>query len=912
MNNAFFSSTMIVFLYIAVLFAIAIWIERRAARGKNFGDNAWVYSLTLAVYCTAWTYYGSVGKAVVSGVLYLPIYLGPTMAIILWWTVLRKFIRVKKQYHTTSIADFISVRYDKSQSVAALATVIALVGSLPYIALQLKAIISTFDIIAFSRGGHTHVVPQIAQSAGVGSIVVVCLILFTILFGVRKLDPTERHQGMMGVLAVTAIVKLLAFVGVGFFVVYFTHFRGFADIAARLQATPVASLIGAGNMEQVTYVKWVSYFILAISAIMFLPRQFHVLVIENSSEKHIRTAMWVFPLYMLILNVFVLPIAVGGILGGHPTTEADSFVLTLPLAHGNYWLALFAFIGGLSAAGGMVIINTMTVATMVSNHLLLPLFGSGKLFDLFRRNLLYLRWIIVAGYISLGYWFECKIGGSYMLVNIGMISFAAALQFAPAIIGGVFWKRANRQGALWGLGGGFLAWFYTLLFPSFVKSGWFPASIITDGPGGISWLNPQSLFGIIALDPLSHGVFWSMVVNIGLYVVMSLYYPQQIREKRIAESFTDTLARDINSEKHGHRTAYIDTAQKKKVARTLLARYFSDSHVNTMVDDYFFQSGLAGKEKISIVELAELSAKIEKTLAGALGAAVAYKAVSESELFSAEESEELSQAYSQIVSNLKIAPEELRAKIDYYQEKESLINRHARELETKIRELEENILQRKRAEEELRQIQLGLEQRVQERTLELTKLNDNLRQHIAERKSVEQALRFSEERFRIAAQKASDFIYEWDISSGKLEWFGSIDEKLGYSQGEFPRTIDAWEKAMYPDDRQQVMAKLKLHLEKRSLYQQEYRMMRKDGSLAFWTDSGTALWDENNKAYKMIGVCTDITANKLAEQELQNKLLELEKFHKFAVDRELKMVELKSKIKEMSAQAGDGTPRKAL
>jgi len=667
------------FFYMALLFLTALWVERRSAEGRNPVNNPVIYSLSLAVYCTAWTYYGSVGKAATSGLLFLPIYLGPTIAIALWWTVLRKLVRIKTTHHITSIADFISARYNKSQSLAALATVIALVGTMPYIALQFKAVISTFAIITSPLGTTTWI------GRHVGPVVVAMMVVFTIILGIRRLDPTERHPGLIMAVAVECLVKLLAFLAAGIFVTYFM-FDGFGDIFRRVAESAPQELSTVWTANQASPVVWTTYLILAMSAIMFLPRQFHVAVVENSDEKHILTAMWLFPLYMLLINIFVLPIALGGLLKGYPVEEADTFVLALPLHAGQKWLSLLVFLGGGSAATGMIMISSITVSTMITNHLLLPVVDLIRPLSFLRRHLLKCRWVAVAGIIMIGYWFERQVGESYMLVNIGMISFAAALQFAPPILGGIFWRRGNEVGALMGLGAGFLVWIYTLLLPAFVRSGWIYDNMLREGPLGISFLNPEQLFWVNTLDPLTHTVFWSMVFNIGLYVLGSLYFEQSEEEQSVAEDFVGAITTGPTFIHSEQRESLIDSSIKRKIIETLLSQYFGETEAVTMTKKCLHTVGVHDKSRISIVELARLHAEVEKTLAGSIGTAAAHRALTQAAIFTASEARDLSEVYAEILADLKLTPRDLERKIDYYQEREALLTDYASELEEKVRE----------------------------------------------------------------------------------------------------------------------------------------------------------------------------------------------------------------------------------
>src|SRR5688572_7946209 len=487
------------FLYVGLLFAIASYGDRRADAGRSIIANPYIYALSLAVYCTSWTFYGSVGRAATSGIGFLPIYLGPTLMAALWWYVMLKIIRISKQNRITSIADFIASRYGKSQMLGGLVTIIAVVGIIPYIALQLKAISNTFSIVLQY--------PEVVMPDKGGAplflgdntfYIAMLLAAFTILFGTRHLDATERHEGLVAAIAFESVVKLLAFIAVGLFVTFWMY-DGFGDIFHRAQEvaqlTPL--LTEGGN-----YATWASLTFLSMAAIMFLPRQWQVTVVENVDERHLNTAIWLFPLYLLAINVFVLPIAFGGLLhfpGG--SVDADTFVLTLPISEQAPWLALFAFIGGLSAATGMVIVETIALSTMVCNDLLMPVLLRMKALRLNERRdlsglLLGIRRGAIVMILVLGYLYFYLAGEAYALVSIGLISFAAVAQFAPAIIGGIFWKGGTRAAAICGLAAGFAVWAYTLLLPSFAKSGWLPITFLSHGLFGTDLLRPQQLFGL--------------------------------------------------------------------------------------------------------------------------------------------------------------------------------------------------------------------------------------------------------------------------------------------------------------------------------------------------------------------------------------------------------------------------------
>src|SRR5206468_2580557 len=346
---------LVAFAYLGVLFAIAYYADERADAGRTIIASPYIYSLSLAVYATAWTFYGSVGRAASDGVGFLPIYIGPTLMIALWWVVQRKILRISKQNRITSLADFIASRYGKSALLGGLVTVIAVIGILPYISLQLKAVSNSFTILVQY--------PEIVMPAKVGALsirqdtalwVAVILALFTIAFGTRHLDAAEHHQGMVAAIAFESVVKIFAFLAVGIFVTY-GMYGGFADVFERAaQAPRMAAMLTPMEGIAGSYASWAWLIVLSMFAIMFLPRQFQVTVIENVDESHLRKAVWLLPAYMLAINVFVLPIAFAGLLhfpGGG--VDADTFVLTLPMAHHQEGLALLVFIGGLSAATGM-------------------------------------------------------------------------------------------------------------------------------------------------------------------------------------------------------------------------------------------------------------------------------------------------------------------------------------------------------------------------------------------------------------------------------------------------------------------------------------------------------------------------------------------------------------------------------
>ena len=609
------------FAYVGLLFAIAAYGDKRADQGRSLIANPYIYALSLAVYCTSWTFYGSVGRAATSGIGFLPIYLGPTLMAALWWFLLLKMIRISKANRITSIADFVASRYGKSQLLGGLVTIIAVVGIVPYIALQLKAISTSFSIILHYPG--IAMPEKLGSQPFVGDntfYIAMMLAAFTILFGTRHLDATERHEGLVAAIAFESVVKLVAFLAVGLFVTY-GMYNGFADIFQRARENPQLHALMTIGGESGGYTSWASLTLLSMFAILFLPRQFQVAVVENVDERHLNKAIWLFPLYLLAINIFVLPIALGGLLrfpaGG---VDADTFMLTLPIAEQQIWIAMLAFIGGLSAATGMVIVETIALSTMVCNDLVMPVLLRLRWLRLTERRdlsrlLLGIRRGAIVAILMLGYIYFYLAGEAYALVSIGLISFSAVAQFAPAIIGGMFWKGGNRLGAICGLSAGFLIWLYTLLLPSFAKSGWLPITFLSQGMFGIDLLKPQQLFGLQGLDEISHCLFWSMLANIGLYVTISLLHRPDASEHGQATLFVDASRHSPAAARFWRGSASVNDL------RALLGRFLGPDRARDALAAYAGQRGVPSIDALPAD--ADTVHHAESLLAGAIGGASA-------------------------------------------------------------------------------------------------------------------------------------------------------------------------------------------------------------------------------------------------------------------------------------------------
>jgi Na+/proline symporter/CheY-like chemotaxis protein len=504
--------------YMAIMFAIAFYGDRRSGALPP-RLRAWVYSLSLAVYCTSWTFFGAVGQAAEQLWSFLPIYLGPIVMMVLAPWVLQKMVLISKQENITSIADFIAARYGKSQTLAVVVALICLIGVLPYIALQLKGIVLGVNILI---GAGADAAGTRAQDTAL--IVSLVLALFTIVFGTRNLDATEHHRGMVLAIAFESLVKLFAFMAVGVFVT-FGLYDGVDDLFNQAMLAP--------RLEEYwkETVNWPSMVVqtgVAMMAIVCLPRQFHVTVVENIEPQDLRLAKWVFPAYLLLAGLFVVPIALAGQMLLPSSVLPDSFVISVPLAHAHPALAILAFIGGASAATGMVIVASVALSTMVSNDMLLPWLLRRKTaerpFEVFRYWMLSVRRVSIVVILLLAYVSYRLLGSTASLATIGQIAFAAITQLTPAMIGALYWKQANRRGVFAGLAAGVFIWFYTLVLPITAHSmGWALSSFPL-----LAWLhgNPLNL----PISPLTQGVVLSMAGNFILFAWVSVLSRTRVSE----------------------------------------------------------------------------------------------------------------------------------------------------------------------------------------------------------------------------------------------------------------------------------------------------------------------------------------------------------------------------------------------
>ncbi len=653
-------------LYVALLFTVAFIAERRARAGR-FGwlRSPWVYTLSLSIYCTAWTFYGAVGYAARSGLEFVTIYLGPTLVMVGWWWVVRKLVRIGRSQRITSIADLISSRYGKSTQLGVIVTLLAVIGTTPYIALQLQSVSLSFSVFARQAPGQLYLADQNATALWVA----VGLAVFTILFGTRNLDANERHYGVVTAIALEAVVKLVALVAVGVFVVWGIA-GGPADIFARIDQSDIATW-------QMRPGRWATMIFLSGAAFLTLPRMFQVLVVENTGEEHLFTASWAFPAYLMVMSLFVIPIAVVGLQMMPAGANPGLFVLTLPLSLDRGVLATLAFLGGFSSATSMVVVAAIALSTMVSNHIVMPIWlnmkrqGGATMSGDVRHVVLTARRASIAGVLALGYLYFRLSGGSEALAAIGIVSFAGVSQALPALLGGIFWRGGTRVGAAAGLVTGFVVWAYTLFLPSFGAGAILPAELLQSGPWGLGWLRPQALFGVSGLDPVVHAVFWSMVLNTLAYVAGSLIsFPQPVERLQGAQ-FVNVFEHSAALRSGAH--SGVATAEDLLV---MAQRIMGAEQAQSLFQRAATQQGKHGYLPDTTMEFVD---SLERELAGSVGAATAHAML------------------SQIAAGASVSVEDLMAVAD----EAAQILEYSSQLEAKSEELSRTARQLREANEKL-------------------------------------------------------------------------------------------------------------------------------------------------------------------------------------------------------------------
>lgn len=600
--------------YVGLLFVLAYFGDRRARSNKtSFLHSPAVYTLSISVYCTSWTFYGAVGNAARSGLEFLTIYLGPTLVFVGWWFLLRRLVRISHVQRITSVADLLSSRFGKSSRLAVLVTCIAVVGIAPYIALQLKAVTSSIQAVAGSSEfgqGSLRGIDDVGLAFGIAA----GMALFTILFGTRHVDAKEQHHGVVAAIAFEAVVKLAALVAVGIFVAYVGG--GFEAIFTEAAAKGIVV-----HAEDTFDSRWLTTLGLSIAAIVCLPRQFQVTVVENSDEDHLRVASWAFPAYMLAMSLFILPIAVFGLTRMPEGSNPDMFALTVPMAFGQDGLALFAFIGGFSSATSMIILESIALSIMVSNHIVMPVIlrfspaGSGDGQGV-TRLLLVARRFSIALILSLGFFYFFFTRDSNALAPIGLISFTAIAQFFPAVIAALFWREASLKAATTAIAAGFVFWVWCSFLPSFESVSPQVAWLLVHGPWGIAWLRPEAMFGLEGLDPLAHAAFWSLSVNVLTLCVVSLLTDQSALERIQASVFVDVFKRG-----NATRANFVLGSATANDLYFVAERVLGDKRAAALFEAEARDSGV---DPDKLEPSPDFIGRLERELAGSIGAASAH------------------------------------------------------------------------------------------------------------------------------------------------------------------------------------------------------------------------------------------------------------------------------------------------
>jgi Na+/proline symporter/signal transduction histidine kinase/ActR/RegA family two-component response regulator len=590
--------------YLGVLFLVAWAGDRRPLYPTRAWLRPHVYALALAVYCTSWTFYGAVGSAATTGINYLAIYLGPALLFIAFGGMFRRVVTITHERKITSIADFIASRYGKSQHLAALVTLIALTAAVPYVALQFKAVAMSLEVMAGSTavGGDTWIADGTLYVA-------LALALFAILFGTRAVDVTEHHHGLMLAIALESLVKLLAFIAVGLF--------AWLLLREAPEAASVPLPIDGNDMLTLGFL---SQTLLAFTAAICLPRQFQVGAVECENLSDIRVARWAFPGYLAVFSLLVIPIAAAGLALAPSGVHPDRYVLWLPLSQGADVLALFAFLGGFSAATGMIIVESVALATMVSNELVMPMLSRVRRIRLAERGdlsrlVLWIRRLAILGLMLAAFGYYRMSDAFPNLASVGLLAFVAVAQFMPAIVAGLYVRGASAAGAKGGLLAGFAVWLYALFLPTLAGIGLLPADWLVDGPLGIGWLRPHALFGLDALDPVTHGTVWSLLANVVVFALVSRWRGPSVSERFRARAFLVPA----------HEAAAVDARLAGRASvgdlLDLAARILGEEAALRALDDYV----RATNRRAARDDTADraLLQHVERVLAGALGASSA-------------------------------------------------------------------------------------------------------------------------------------------------------------------------------------------------------------------------------------------------------------------------------------------------
>lgn len=599
--------------YVGLLFIVALLSSRLFKKDRRYIYNPIVYSLTLGVYCTAWTYYGSVGRATMSGIEFLAIYIGPTLMVFSWWFLLRKMISISERHNINNIADFVSFRYGRSKRIGIIVSFLCIVGVVPYISLQLKAISETFLIVSGKELSYN--LPFYLDTAFYISFFMGIL---ASSFGVHHIGESRKHPGLVGVIAFESVVKLSIFLLVGVYSLKFMNgFSGFLDyLYNNSDLENISKLLTLEHGEN-SYGKWFAMITMSMFAVMFLPRQFQMAVVENGAAKHVKTAMYLFPLYLFLINLFVIPIAIAGkvfLVSGY---NPDYTVLGILKKDNSPILSIITYLGGLSAATGMIIVSTVSLSNMFVNNIVVNLFIKYFLKRNIGMYITHIKRISVVGIIFFSYLFYHVVGENLSLVDLGLISFAAIAQVAPSIIIGLFVKGISKVAIFYGILSGTIIWFYTLIIPYSAKAGLISEDILNHGLFNIEFLNPSALFGLHGLNQWSHSLFWSMFFNIFFIVLLTLFKEQNEEEKETASLCVDSLGFHflLGRSDVSKRLSLIDV-------ENILTNFFGADYSKKMVNEFLKEIGKS-KNELDSSDINIFVKKAKDNIAQAVGPSAA-------------------------------------------------------------------------------------------------------------------------------------------------------------------------------------------------------------------------------------------------------------------------------------------------
>jgi PAS domain S-box-containing protein len=644
--------------YLLALFGIGYLGEKRFDALRARGLDRYIYVFAAGVYCTSWTFYGCIGNVATSGVSFLGLFIGPSVFALGWWFFLRKLVRVCRAHNITSVPDFLSVRYGGPPWIGPLATLLLVVGSVPYISLQLRAVSISFDLIAGPSAGRAAVAEPMF-------LVSLFLAAFALFFGSRYLDFTKPQGGLLTAVAVESVVKIVIFVAAGLFVCYGV-FDGMGDIYGRILSHPEwQKLATLKDSPGDGYSRWLAYMVIAVFDVILLPRQFHIFVVQNGDEKHIKTAMWMFPLYLLVINLFVVPIAFGGLLLGLPASAGDKYILSIPMLAGRKGLSLAVFLGGFSAATAMVVVSSVALGKMIANNLVIPaILRLRKGFHAYRYLLAAARASMLV-VIALGYLYATLMSRNMVLMEIGIISFVAVAQFGPAVFGGLYWSRAGTRGAILGISLGFAAWFYTLVLPAMVKAGFVGGDILDRGPFGIAALIPTRLLGVEAVDPVGNAVFWSLFLNaIGFVAGSWLSTPSREEARRFEKIQAPAPGRTREpadfpapQEAGAH---YLSLEEVEEVV-TRYAGHEKDKEIGEVVRE-IREIKQRGETREAVIRQMDLPQRLEKILTGSIGVIAARNVLRDMLPLSLADARTLVESYREMEKDLATTREEVSHK----------------------------------------------------------------------------------------------------------------------------------------------------------------------------------------------------------------------------------------------------------